>query len=47
MFAEWVTMGVQIGIIAFFGLFTFLLCAVVILGLLTVLMQIFRTEDAK
>lgn len=47
MFAEWVTMGVQIGIMAFFGLFTFLLCAAVILGLLTMLMQIFRVEDAE
>lgn len=45
MFAEWVTMGVRIGITAFFGLFTFLLCAAVILGLFTMLMQIFRVED--
>ena len=47
MFAEWVTMGVQIGITAFFGLFTFLMCSAVVLGLFTVLMQIFRVEDAE
>ena len=47
MFAEWVTMGVRIGITAFFGLFTFLLCAAVILGLLTMLVQIFRVEDSE
>ena len=47
MFAEWVTMGVRIGITAFFGLFTFLMCAAIILGLLTMLVQIFRVEDSE
>ena len=47
MLAEWVTMGVQIGITAFFGLFMFALCCLVVLGLLTVLMQLFRVEDAE
>ena len=47
MFAEWVKMGVQIGITAFFGLFTFSLCWLVVLGLLTVLMQLFRAEDSE
>ena len=47
MFAEWITMGVQIGITAFFGLSTFLLCEAVIIGLLAMLMQIFGVEDAE
>ena len=48
MFAEWVTMGVQIGITAFFGLFTFLLASAAVVGILGIICQVFiHMEDEE
>lgn len=47
-FAEWVTVGAAIGIKAFFAAFAFLVCAGVVLGLMTVLIRILGgTEDSE
>ena len=45
MIYEWVSAGAIFGIEAFFAVFTFLMLCAAILGLLTVLIQIFRVED--
>jgi len=48
MFAEWVTMGVRIGITAFFGLFTFLLASAAVVGILGIICQlIVHREDEE
>ena len=48
MFAEWVTMGVHIGLTVFFGLFTFLLSCMIVLGIIGIIGQIFaHMEDGE
>ena len=45
MFAEWVTMGAQIGITAFFAVLIFVLICLAVMGIFTVILQLFRAED--
>lgn len=47
MFAEWVTMGVQIGIEAFFALFMFLLLVCTIMGALAMIVRAFTRPEEE
>jgi hypothetical protein len=45
MFAEWVTIGTEIGVKTFFAVFVFLLCSGIILGLFGLIASFFGGDE--